>query len=173
MNKDPDLVLDPQHGIGLEWRHGKETYYTVLLANDVFEGNRVCRLKLSSYIGMDIEGIHYYAKLSPANPCVGVRGDPDVTVGGYMGKDAPTRQAMKLSSITVMRTLRAVEKDARGRALCKVGEETSKFNSLHAARAAAVKLFLKRFPPGWVLLEEDEFDTPAVRKALAISGDEP
>lgn len=170
MNKDPDLILDPKHGIGLEWRCDEDTFYTALCSDDTFEGRRVCRLKVSSMLGMDIEALHVYAKLTPANPYVMVRGAPNVTAGGYLGNNAPARQAMDLSSITVMRVLRVVEKDARGRALCKVGEDTCRFNSQRAARAAAVKLFLARFPPGWVLLEEDEFDTPTVRKALARAG---
>lgn len=140
--------------LGIEWKSDEgERFFTAPSTNKE-TGKRIVELQLSSYVGTAAIGaMHYYAKL---NFDARVLDDKGISHGGYVGKLCPIDN--RHFSLNVTRRLTKVERDMNGEVLGKVGEDTYRFNTKSDAYKAALRLFAKKFGPGWVLILEDSID---------------
>ncbi|HWX18758.1 MAG TPA: hypothetical protein VN578_02520 [Candidatus Binatia bacterium] len=140
------MKIDPSYQIGLRWKNdqGEDC---VTLQGYLRNGKREATLVEADYIG-SIGAMHYYAKIRAWSPNWSVNGDKGGH-GGYGGKSMPKLEPI---SIEAKRVLKVREFDANGKLIGKVGDETYRFNSPKAARAAALRAFRKHFAPGWVLV---------------------
>ena len=136
-------------GIGIEWLDdsGKKC---VTLPGCFRNGKRVATLEQSSYIGISIGAIHYYAAIRVHDN--GWSCDGKGCHMGYGGKNKPQFSGLKIDA---QRRLTRLEKDMNGRPIGKIGESTIRFNTEKGAREAAIAIFKRKFSPGWVLESED------------------
>lgn len=150
--------IPPTLGQGIEWTHEREGHLMRTELSDYHfkNGKRKAQLLIHSWIG-SIGAMHYYAKITVESATVvnvteGTRGH-----GGYVGvpKDSPLQEHIKRElSLCAQRRLSKVEKDMNGEVLGKIGDMTDRFNTPTEAREAAIRMFKKRFAPGWVLVAD-------------------
>lgn len=143
----------PDYEIGIEWidDDGKRCKTVAPMPHKT--GKRVARLVESNFIG-SIGGMHYYAKIKVNSPWWSENGDKGGHAG-YGGKNKPELRGIDLEA---KRILRKRERDMGGELIGRIGQETYRFNTPKEAKEAAIKLFLERFAPGWVLCGDDMGD---------------
>jgi hypothetical protein len=151
-------VIPPDAMLGIEW---KDDEGNMLITTDRLHssGKREAKLYLSSYVGT-IGGwcaMHYYASIQ-CDFHAQIKGNPNSSRGGYLGRKAPANVSNTLLRLTAQRPVIAGEEDVSGNAIGKPGDLTYRFNTKQEAHDAGLELFRKRFGPGWVLILDDAVD---------------
>lgn len=148
-----DILIPSDLFIGLKWKDDSgKRYVSGLGPSRYLNGKRIAVLNETTYIG-SIGGMHYYGSINviqPGGKCLS-DGDAEFSHGGYLGKNAPSMDSLR---IQVTRRLTKVERDMNGEVIGKVGERTYRFNEEKDVRPAAIKLFKKKFGPGWILVPD-------------------
>ncbi len=151
------LKIPPTIHLGWQWKdkQGHDCESVVPKARYI-NGKRVARLIESTFVDTAAIGaMHWYARIEVWSPGVLDKTENHEYCSAGYGPDKPEAhlQGIRLSA---QRRVTKVEKDQNDEPICKVGEYTWRFNSAKDAKAAALKLFKKKFEPGWVLVSEDD-----------------
>lgn len=141
-------------GVGFKWK-GKDGHdYESVEPRSRVNGKRACQLEQSSWNGISIGAMHYYASIEVPSPDIRDKAEPRILSCGGYGPEQPKEYLSRIK-IEAKRRITKVEKDMNDEPIGKIGDMTYRFNDSQSAREAAIATFKARFAPGWVLVDAE------------------
>ncbi len=144
--EDITKPITPDYQVGLKWIGDSGEQFETLPRDN---NDKEITIKLSSWMGISIGAMHYYAKIHVDTPRIISNGDKKRSHCGYVGKNKP--EELNSLDLDARRKLTKVEKDVWDEVIGKIGEMTYRFNDAASAAIAAFKLVKEKFIGDWTV----------------------